>query len=161
MTTSGPQASKVASLRAMAFLRSTSGRRVRKKLLLWIIFGVAFALMPVVLSFLNAATRGNAVGYDDLVGRGELLLIAAAVSAATAGDLIAAKTSLESTRIILVGLNLVLACMASLWFGGIASANWDKVVVDHGFISYGSTLMLIFSLVSGGASVVVANLRSS
>ncbi|GIH11825.1 hypothetical protein Rhe02_98920 [Rhizocola hellebori] len=95
------------------------------------------------------------------MGRGELLLIAAAVSAATAGDLIAAKTSLESTRIILVGLNLVLACMASLWFGGIASANWDKVVVDHGFISYGSTLMLIFSLVSGGASVVVANLRSS
>jgi hypothetical protein len=136
--------------------RSTKAM-VLKKILVWLIFGVAFALLPVIVNALNLATRGHGSSFPDLVGRGELLLTAAALCATATGDLLSTVSQLDSVRLALAGLNLLMVAVASLWFGSVASAYLDGATVAKAFVCWGSTAVLVFSLITSTATVAVTH----
>src|ERR1043165_4006800 len=103
-----------------------SGVRIRRKLIIWGIFSVGIAVLPVAFNALSLLTRGQDVGLNALLGRGELLLIAAALAATAAGELFASTARrLHNMRLALAGLNLFLAFIACYWFGDVAAAVVD------------------------------------
>lgn len=141
-------------------IHQVHGPNVLAKLLLWMIFGVFFALMPVAFNAVSILTHGGKISYDRLAGRGELLLIAAAIAAMAAGELIISPyTRMKSVKLVLVGLNMLTVCMASLWFGDVSAAIQNNTAIDQAVVSGGSTLVLVFALLSSGSSIIVAGLR--
>jgi hypothetical protein len=54
----------------------------------WLIFSVLLALLPLALNYLHVLTRGGDPTLERLLGKGELLLIAASISAAAVGSVI-------------------------------------------------------------------------
>jgi hypothetical protein len=54
---------------------------------LWIAFSVLFALLPLFINFLTLRISSKAVDWHDLTSRGELFLVAAAISADGLGRL--------------------------------------------------------------------------
>jgi hypothetical protein len=137
-----------------------SRESVRAKMLLWVLFGVLFALLPIGFGAVSTLTRGNSLTYPSLVEGGELLLVSAFICAAAAGQLVASRSSrLLGTRIALGGFDLIFACFASYWFADVGSAHGNPGAVDAGFISLGSSLTLLFAVLVSGSSVFVSELR--
>ncbi len=92
------------------------------KVLRWLMFGVAFAVLPLVLNLLLAFTRDLPVHGDQVLGQGELLLVSAGVAASGAGELSGEPVrELRRLQIVLSGLAYLIVCLASLWFASTAT----------------------------------------
>jgi hypothetical protein len=130
------------------------------KVVRWSIFSVAFALLPIGVNGLSAATRNRGIAYDDLVGRGELLLVTAAIAAASAGELFGDKESrLRTTRLFLVGMSFLVVCLSSYWFADIAAGLQSNQVLDRYVIATGSSAVFIFAFIISACSIIVSELR--
>ncbi|GIG65567.1 hypothetical protein [Phytomonospora endophytica] len=135
------------------------GVRIRRKLIIWGIFSVGIAVLPVGFNALSLMTRGQRFGLDSLLGRGELLLIAAALAATAAGELFASTAArLHNMRLALAGFNLFLAFIACYWFGDVAAALVDQTPIQKGVVAAGSLVILCSALVLTGASAFVSEL---
>jgi hypothetical protein len=132
---------------------------IREALVRWMVFTVAFAVMPVAFNALTAITRGDPVAYANLVANGELLLISAAISAAAAGELsTSAEPALPATKSLLIGMSFLVICVASLWFADIASAVRAHEEVDRHAVSVGSTVVFAFATITGACCMTLSRL---
>jgi hypothetical protein len=80
------------------------------KVLRWLIFGVLFSLVPLGLDFLMALSRSQVAAVPtltDVIGRGELCLIAVTLSVVGAGEISGGNSSGERTSIILMGASFL------------------------------------------------------
>ncbi|MFI7511848.1 hypothetical protein ACIBSS_34110 [Micromonospora aurantiaca] len=133
---------------------------IRQKVIKWAFFGVAVALTPLFANFLIAQSRATAISYDTLVGRGELLLVAAGMGAAGIGELFGTEVNrMPSIRMVLGGCNILLVSLASLWFADIASAHQAKEFVEVGVVAEGSTFLFLCTLGVTACCIVVSELR--
>lgn len=133
---------------------------IREKLLRWGLFGVCFAVLPIAFNAISAATRNGGFSLESLLSNGELLLISAAVSAASAGELFGREEVLmRSTRLFLVGMSFIIVCGSSLWFADIAGATRDQADINEHFIAVGSIIIFFFSAVTGACCVILSELK--
>lgn len=133
---------------------------VRLKVGRWAIFSVAFALLPIGANGLSGLTRGRSVDFDGLVGRGELLLVTAAIAAAAAGELFGRlETRLRGTRLVLVGLSFLVVCVTSYWFADVAVGLQTGQPIDHHVVAVGSTYVFLLNLVVSACAVVVSEIK--
>jgi len=147
------------TVRATQNMRNAKLAEIREALVRWMIFTVAFGVLPVAFNALTAITRGDQVAYVNLVANGELLLISAAISAAAAGELsTATERTLPATRSLLIGMSLLVVCVASLWFADIASAVRSHEPVDRDAIMVGSTVVFAFATITGGCCMTLSRL---
>ena len=79
-----------------------------ENLMRWFVFSVLVALLPLVLNALIVATDAEPFSLVQLVARGELLIIAAALCAGAIGDLIGRGTQRASAKIVAGGACVML-----------------------------------------------------
>jgi hypothetical protein len=92
------------------------------KIFLWFTCSVVFALLPLVISYINGRVDGKPPGWVDLLASGELFLIAAAVAADAVGRVFIGGERKRNFRISCgVGCALLLL-VTSIYFGRIAFA---------------------------------------
>ncbi|WP_346533798.1 hypothetical protein [Micromonospora sp. DPT] len=133
---------------------------IRMKLTRWALFGVTIALTPIMTSGLTGITRSAEISYDRLVGRGELLLIAAGVAAAGIGELFGREeTRLRTSRLVLVGVSILLILLTSYWFADIAAATQAKQPVDQHVVAEISTYLFVITLGVTACSLVVSEIK--
>ncbi|MFJ6951606.1 hypothetical protein [Micromonospora aurantiaca (nom. illeg.)] len=133
---------------------------IRTKLARWFFFGVTIAVMPIFANALSALSRSTDTSYENLVGRGELLLVSAGIAAAGVGELFARQeTKLKTPRLMLVGAGLLLVCLSSYWFADIASAIQLKQSLDNNAIAAGSTVLFGCTLGTSGCSIIVSEIK--
>jgi hypothetical protein len=103
------------------------------KLVRWAIFGVAFALIPIFFLIVNAylIPRPEVPDISELLGNGELVLIACVICPASVGELLgsapatggaAPNQNLENHKLICAGMALLIAVASAILYSSIRMA---------------------------------------
>jgi hypothetical protein len=96
---------------------------VATRLTLWITFGVIFGLLPIVMNAFKGGTCGQAdFNFTDILGKGDLFVIAAVVAGGCIGELLGAFFARDYSRKgavfkVMVGLatfGTILAVLANI-----------------------------------------------
>ncbi len=124
----------------------------RTRLVKWIIFSVILALLPLVFNYLYEVTRKGPPTIAMLLGKGELLLIAASLSAAVVGDLIGTGNKQLMWKLIVGGSAAILLCITSLYFASISSAPPGEHLNTEIIAKY-SLFFFFFSVIVGIACI--------
>jgi len=133
---------------------------ISDKVLRWLMFGVAFATLPLVLNLLLAATRNLPVSWEQLLGQGELLLVSAGVAASGAGELSGEPVrQLRRFQIVLSGLAYIIVCLASVWFAGTATLRGADQPVNERVVAFGSLVVFLSAIVNGACCVALSRLH--
>lgn len=139
---------------------SDIGARIRDKLIKWTFFGVIFAIFPIFANMLSGVTRSSSPGFDGLLGRGELLLISAAVAAASAGELFGRdEIRMKSARLLLVSFSVLLIGISSYWYADVAAGIQAHQQIDAHAVAVGSLIVFVLTCVVGACCVIVSELR--
>jgi hypothetical protein len=91
------------------------------------------AVAPLLAAYLGFRAFSRPAGLSVIAGRGELLLIAAAIGGAAAGELVPFKTRRwKAIKILVLAITLFLAALSSMYFAFIALGigATDPVVVS-------------------------------
>ncbi len=126
-------------------------------LLRWGLFGVLIALLPIAANKISAVTDGSPLPADELLARGELLLVSVGVCAAAIGELFAKDMgSMLNLRLGIGGASLVLILASAVWFAEIASAGRDGDVINTSAVAVGSCVIFAFAALLGACAMIVA-----
>lgn len=134
--------------------------QIRERLLRWAMFGVIFAILPILFNFLSAITRSQDIAVNSLIARGELLIVSVSISAAAAGELFGREEGqLRSFRLFLVGMSFIIVCVASLWFADIAGAVRAHESINESAVAIGSVIVFLSSITTAGCCIVLSEFR--
>lgn len=130
------------------------------KMVNWFTFGVVFAVMPIVAGYFIGATRGSERTLTDLIGHGELLIVATGLSAAAAGQAFTMKHANFGVLPRLLGCgNVLIAVFTTLWFADISAALGDRQQIDESFVRTYSLWFFSTALVTSFSGALVAELE--
>lgn len=141
---------------------------ISNKITKWLLFSVMFAAVPVLIRAIVLLTRGDPPGLGaltvvDVFGTGDCLLFAVGISASAIGETIfgASETKHARTKMLVIGVNLLVVAAAVEWYCSIAPtaivplmqlaaprALGDAYAVAR-VNAYGSLGVLIVSIVFG------------
>lgn len=96
---------------------------VLTRLVRWLLFTVAVALVPFAFFWVRAAQRGEPAGLADVLGGGDLYLVAAAIAAAGVGDVIATAKRHPVPLLVATGLAVVVLLWSALLFADAVAAR--------------------------------------
>lgn len=130
-----------------------------EKLTRWFLFGVIVALLPVIFNYLHLRTRASSVSFDDIAGRGELLLVAAGIAATAIGDLLGSSASMKVPKIIAGGFSVIVLGLASLYFADVAAAYLSNQNINAHIVSNTSLTLLLSAIVTGGSCIALAEVK--
>ncbi|MCX4822811.1 hypothetical protein OG883_23515 [Streptomyces sp. NBC_01142] len=126
----------------------------------WFAFGVVFAVMPILLSYIIGETRHSERTLRSLIGHGELLIVATGLSAAAAGQAFTMKHTQFSLAARLLGCgNVLIALFTTGVFADISAALADKQKIDESFVTNYSLWFFSFALIASFSSALVAELE--
>ncbi len=126
------------------------------KLARWLGFTVLIALAPLLAAFLGLRAYSRPSDLKSIAGRGELLLVAAAIGAAAMGELVPFKTRQRTVpKILVTGLTLVLVLISSMYF---ALITLGTSATDPTVVSSDSLLLFIFTILLSGCCVALSEL---
>lgn len=124
---------------------------------MWTLFGVLFALVPIIFSALSEWIHGDSVGLSELIGGGELLLVSTGVCAAALGELAGRPTDpLRGVRGLLSGVSVILILIAGLLFADVAGSVRDHEAYDAVRVATASLVIFSISLITAAMAMVVA-----
>lgn len=129
------------------------------KLLRWAVFGVLFAVLPFVGSWLAWCAQYHHTKVDFyfyyLWERGELLIVSAAFAADAIGECISLNPQFLALRVTTAGFCLLMMFVEAIWF---ALLQFSKDAYDPKWISYGSIGLFLVTLVTAGVCKTIAAL---
>lgn len=127
-----------------------------EKLVSWLFFSVILALVPLLVSSLIQVTHKQAANLETVLAHGELLLIAAGLCAASAGELIGTGSGMKILKLIAGGSAIVILVFAAIYFADIAASNQAKAVVDLGLVCDTSLTLFTCALFSSGCCIALS-----
>ena len=127
-----------------------------KRFVRWLIFSVVLSLVPLGVSALIRATRGQAVTLESLLANGELLLIAAALTSAAVGDLLGGTGKRPVRELIAGGSCIVLLAVSALYFADVSAARASQSTIDLGLVRSISIVLFSCALLSSGSCVLLS-----
>ncbi len=126
-------------------------------LIRWIIFSVIIALMPLVFNVLRGVIKGQGIDIVQVFSEGELLLVSAAIAAGSLGQLFGGGSSHGVAKLISGGSCTIILMLTSLCFAYISGAKSSSEVLNMRAISYGSMIMLGFTVSASLCCVYFGN----
>lgn len=132
---------------------------MKDKLCKWIIYSIIFSLTPIIYHFVRLLSREKEISFATLLGRGEILLICAVISAAAVGEIIASGKNWKTHKLISGGGCLLILVLSSAWFADVSIALNNKseyISLDN--VATGSLIMFIFAISASLSCVVLSEL---
>lgn len=126
------------------------------KLLIWMVAGVGLALIPIIIK----AGRGNK-SLDELLGEGEVLIIAAIIVAAAAVDLAMRPPKLLTWPLLragLIGVCFLFACISAGWFADVDTLKSVGQAMAADDVAAMTKLAFVMNLTVAGCCVLVSEL---
>jgi hypothetical protein len=132
-----------------------------EKLLRWLLFGVLFATLPVMVNFFFVVTQALSPSLSSLVGQGELLIISAGVAATGAGELQGVLLGkLRRVQIFVSAMAYLVVCVSSVWFASVATEIATRKDFDHLAVADGSIAVFVAAIATGGCCVALSGLAA-
>jgi len=138
---------------------------VLPQLIQWFLFSVLIVLLPIGIAITGAHTRNAHLDITGIISDGELLLGAAAITAAAAGEMVGSALTSKprngspvggSMRVLLLWVSIVLVVLATAWFGQISDATHSGGTLNTNFVTEGSFVLLFVAMVTGFFCVIAA-----
>jgi hypothetical protein len=123
----------------------------------WLVFSVFIALLPIFFNFIRFKINAESVTLNTLFGRGEILLIAVAISGRGLGELVPTGTSWLTAKRLVIGINLIIIATASFGFAHISFAHVSssKVPINLAFASWFSIITFFFAVFGSGFCILL------
>jgi hypothetical protein len=138
-------------------LSSVTKQSVRlEKLVKWLIFSVVLALIPILVAYLGQITRGVLPPWHETFGRGELLLIAAAMCATSSGELFTASGSSRLGKLLAGGAAIVLLLVSASYFAEVSSSMRSQAAIDTLVVAQLSLFLYACSFLSSAGCVYLS-----
>lgn len=130
-------------------------KRMAEKLTRWFIFGVVVSLLPFALAYLNLWASKKPAKIEDLLSRGELLLVSTAIGAAAIGELLGVKDTHALGKIIVGGCSFVAVLMQMAWYACTSDASRG---LDGQYVARSSLVFFAVTLVCSFACLFLAGI---
>lgn len=131
-----------------------------EKMAKWTLFSVLMALIPLGVAAVIQATRGDVPAWVDVVGRGELLLITAALCARSCGELFTSAHSSSVDKIVAGGAAIGVLLFTAIYYADVASAIRSSSKIDHQLVALVSLFMYCCAIVSGARCIHLSESQS-
>jgi hypothetical protein len=89
---------------------------VGRRVLIWILFSVGISLLPVVFNLLTFPTFNISLSVANVLGSGELLMVAVGLSGAALGELFGTSRQSETARILITFFSFINAACAAFYY---------------------------------------------
>jgi len=122
----------------------------------WLMFSVLFALLPVIFYAVWYYMNSDSLRPEELVSRGELLIVSAGIAAHGAGKVIVSKDIPNIYRIFGGGSCIILLLVSSFAFANVASSALQGSPLDSDTVHQISWIVFPFTSVASGACVLSA-----
>ncbi|HVF05834.1 MAG TPA: hypothetical protein VNA20_13410 [Frankiaceae bacterium] len=133
------------------------------RLVRWVLFTVAIALVPFAFFWVRSTQRGASAGLADVVGGGDLYLVAAAIVAGGIGELAGARRRRQPLTLLLAyGFAVLVLLWSALLFADTAAARTSATgtgappPADPAAVAVMSTWVIGAAVLSGGICVGLA-----
>lgn len=129
--------------------------RICVRIICWILWNIAFALLPLGFSAASVLGTGNSMSLDTALADGELVLISVALAGGSAGEIVDLQGPKgRIIRMLLLFGNLSI-CMVGTWlYSQITTLDWTRSMVT------GSSLALFTAaLITGICTIVRSEIR--
>lgn len=117
-----------------------------EKFMLWLIFGIAFSLLPMILSVMRVYVTGESLSMSKILGNGELLITSAAINADSISRLATSSWRRATAfRGIILGLCVLILALNSAFFGMNTFSGSEfsvQRITEISVISFTSTLFI-------------------
>ncbi len=134
------------------------GTTMTEKVLRWMIFSVVLALIPLLANALITVTFGASLTLTGMLEHGELLLIAAALSAAGAGELFGTSNTNKLKKITAGGGSILILLSAAIYFASISSAASMGALIDISMVSIVSIVFYVCALIASFSCVALSEI---
>ena len=117
----------------------------------WLFFGILITLAPFAAAlFADMDNRVN-LSLASLFGQGQLLIIAAVISAAGIGDLVSSdiKKSRNASKNAILGFAIISLVATCTWFADVSSLLATKNPADPNVVASGSLILFGFACLEG------------
>lgn len=130
---------------------------VVEKLTIWIIFGVIVSLLPFLFGLIQSVGGKGPFSYSQIMGGGQLLLVAVALSASAFGDLILVDvpSPQRMPKILAIGSCVIEILISSYWFGLITESASAGTPRDPTIISVLSIPVFAWALLSSASCLLI------
>ena len=126
------------------------------KLARWFIFGVVFALVPLLITSVIKTTIGPPVLWCDIVAHGELVLLAVALCGAGLGEILGTRTKEPLSDLCAGGACTTVLVGASIYYSAVASASERAEQINRPVVLKVSLALYCAALASSAVCVVLA-----
>lgn len=101
------------------------------RLLRWLLFTVAIALMPFAFAWVRSIQYGGSIGLADVAGGGDLYLVATAIAATGIGELAGTGRHRRPRTLLLAhGFAVLVLLWAALFYADAAAARTSATGTD-------------------------------
>ena len=138
-----------------------------ERLVHWFIFSVLIALLPILFNTIGLLLDGEPITLGALFGKGELFLIAVAISGRGVGELVVNETRLEKPGVttsgtrrpnaerITIGMSVIIVAVASFGFAHILAKIRSEVPLDLAAVAWLSIIIFLFALATSSFCIVL------
>jgi hypothetical protein len=127
-----------------------------EQLILWFLFRVLLALVPIVYNGVRILTTGGQDPFGAAIERGELLLLTAAMCGGSVGVLIGSGATFQIYKIISGGAAIIILMLSSLYYADISALYRQGTLVNVNIIKTTSRVLFLLGVVASGSAVALA-----
>ena len=125
----------------------------------WLIFGIAFALAPLLADyFIQLIHPRPNVAFDwhEILTKGELLLISSAIAGAAVGEIIGTGRAWLPFKIITGGACIIITIISALLYSAVASDLRLNVAYDRAALVTNSIYIFWATIIASAGCILAA-----
>jgi hypothetical protein len=125
------------------------------RLLIWLVFGVGSAVLPLFLSGLIIFDRGLFSSVSDTWSRGELVLISMTLLIAALGDLVVYAAEFPKVKALMTITSGFLILVSAVWYMDVFGNIISRQRFKEDFLRHWSPLFFIFALINATVCIML------
>ena len=129
------------------------------RILIWLLFGVASAILPLFLTAIVMFDHGRFAHWSDTWSRGELILISMTLLLASLGDLVVYGTPYPKAKALLTVAAFFLIIIAAVWYMDVFGGLLGGQVYKQEFLRHWSPWLFTLSLTSAAFCIMLPKIK--
>ena len=129
------------------------------RILIWLLFGVASAILPLFLTAVVMFDHGRLVQWSDTWSHGELILVSMTLLLSTAGDLIVYDTKFPLTKALTTFASFFMIIISAVWYMDLFTGLLIGQVYKQDMLRHLSPGFFLFSLTVAAVCVILPKIK--
>jgi hypothetical protein len=129
------------------------------RILIWLLFGVASAVLPLFLTAVVMFDHGRLAHWSDTWSHGELILVSMTLLLASLGDLIVYDTKFRMTKALTTFTSFFMIIISAVWYMDLFAGLLDGQVYKQEVLRHLSPVFFLSSLTVAAVCVILPKVK--